>query len=580
MAVKDNRILVDQADSSTGWTSIGSGSGAAGAAYDPDVGYDGGGSLTYNATTQVRGWIYNIGAGTYAGSHFYFLLNSGVVGLLDSKLNGGVRARFGTAADNNFIELYIGGNDFYPTTFGGGWALFVVDISYAFENYTTQGRSVGTVPSGPNAITFCGLTTLTASAPASNKVNSWIDNIYRLPAGEPGIIVEGENAGNPYTFSDVIEYTESIPIPTFRRGPGGSFVISTPLQFGNTTTSSTHSFSDTNAVLLWPNYPESNAGFYEIKLENTTGSTLTVTAGEKTGTGDDAIGTQGWLVQAESTANTTADIGYTIPNRWKLLANNNLVTAKFYGCVFNHGSIYNFENANAQSEIISTSFVDGNELLHSSNTQYHIDTGNSSLLQRLTVVSANTVDNQAFIKTIDPNQIKFSSFQFSNGHAFEISSLTGFPASTNTFTLTSDTFSGYSTANNNNDSTFYNNTGRAITVQITGGTTPTVREETGTDTEIIATVNLSITNMLAGSEIRVYDYTGGVVGTEVYGEEAIANNDSLLYGSITTGVTASTLLLVKVLLGGYNIERFQIDSGTDGASRRVEQSIDRVEFNP
>lgn len=581
MAIKDNRILVDLADSATGWTSIGSGGGAAAAAFDPDVSFDGGGSLTFNATTQVRGWIYNIGAGTYAGNHFYFLLNCGIVGLLNNKSAGGVRARFGTSATTDYIESYIGGKNFYPLSFGGGWSLFVVDIDYAFATYTNSllGTSAGTVPSGPNAVTFVGLTVQSTSAPSSNKANSWIDNIYRLPPGNAGIIVEGTNSGNPYTFSDVLSYTETNLVPTFRKSFGGSYVSCVPIQIGNTTTSSTHNFDDKNAIILFDNYPNANTNYYYIKLENTSGSTLNVKAGEKSGTGDDASGSQGWTVQSSNFANNVADLGYTIPARWSLYANNNLANVALYGCSFSHADIITFENANSTSEIVTTSFLDCTELVHSSNTQYTIDTG-TPLFQRLTVVNANTVDNQAFVKTVNPTNIKFSSFQFSNGHAMEISSLTGFPASTNNFTLTNVGFTGYSTANNNNDSTIFNNTGRAITLNVVGGNLPTVREGTGADTEIKATVAASITNILSGSEVRIYevvDVNDDFTLVEVYGEE---NNTS---GSVSTTLTAGEAepgaakqYLLKILRKDYLMLRANFEVRTSSVNYRADQVRDRV----
>lgn len=564
MAIKDNRLLVDPADSTTGWTSIGSGSGAASAALDNDIFYQGSGSLSSNFRVDTRGWVYNIGAGTYAGNHFFFLLNCGVVGLLETKELGGIRARFGTSADANYIEIFLAGSDNYPSTFAGGWALFVVDIDYAFANYTNPllGTSSGTAPSGPNAVTFVGLTSLCATNPSSNKVNSFIDAIYRLEPNTAGITIEGLNTGVDYKFADISSYGLNNNIPTFLNGPGGSFVSFVPLQFGNNTTLSTHGFSDTNKTLLFADLPESNTGFQKIDFVNISGSTLNVTAGVKTGTGSDATGAQGWSIQAADTA-----------NRWNLIANTSTANVNFYGCTFVHSNIIRAESSN--TEVISTFLIDGNEYVQST-------AAGSSLFLRNTVINANTADGEAYLKTVDIDNIDYSTFEFSDGHALEISSTSA--ASSNTFTSLENIFTGYTNVagGTDTDAAIYNNSGQEITIQQSGGSLGlnSYRNGVSSTTIIENKVNVKIENVIEGSEVRMWDYSNSNTDIEISGGvESIANTDTLTTGSVTFNVDANLDVLVKVFKTDFNIERFVLNSG-DGTTRRVDQTIDRVFSNP
>jgi len=75
--------------------------------------------------------------------------------------------------------------------------------------------------------------------------------------------------------------------------------------------------------------------------------------------------------------------------------------------------------------------------------------------------------------------------QAGSGHAFEITS-------TGTVTLTNLTYSGFG-ANGANDAVFYNNSGGEVTLQVSGGGTPTYRNGTGATTNVINTKTVKVT---------------------------------------------------------------------------------------
>jgi hypothetical protein len=78
-----------------------------------------------------------------------------------------------------------------------------------------------------------------------------------------------------------------------------------------------------------------------------------------------------------------------------------------------------------------------------------------------------------------------------NSHAIELG--TNVPSS---ITLNDVTYSGYNASDGQTDSTIYNNSGKAVTIYIDGGDTPSIKNGTGASTTIVAnpvTVKLTVT---------------------------------------------------------------------------------------
>lgn len=121
--------------------------------------------------------------------------------------------------------------------------------------------------------------------------------------------------------------------------------------------------------------------------------------------------------------------------------------------------------------------------------------------------------------------------------------------------------------------------GQTLTISVTG-TSPTYRN-TGSGTVLIVNeVQVTIFNVIEGSEVRMWDYTNANTDIEIAGGvESIANTDTLTTGSVTFNVAANLSVLVKVFNTDLNIEKFVLDSGS-GTTRRVDQKTDRVYSNP
>lgn len=507
MAILDNRTLISAADATTNWLINSSG---AAPVSDVDTFAQGTASNTFNLSSTVDGIVYNNTATIdLTGQHIYVWFNCAVAGKLRTKALGGVRVRFGGPTRTNYFEVYVAGSD----TYTGGWKMFVVDVDAAAASPSATGGT----PPNKNAIQHIGVIGDTNGFMTKKADNFWVDAIWRLPASTPGILVEGQNTGSvDWAWANILSTAVAGGWGTCVAGPGGSYVINTPIRFG-ANDAVTHGFSDSNVIVLWDNQPVAST-LYGFEIVAGSG-TQSFRAGVKTGTGDDATGGQGWVIAADQTG-----------QRWYFDADNtNIDACQLYGCTFQHARDFQFDEAS--NEIISCQFIDCTST-----------TVNNSLFLRNNVIDANTIDGYAFLTTDDLGDVKYCSFQFSDGHAVMLTT-----PITATQTSKGNIFSGYSGTPGSNgtpssgstDAAVYNDAAGAVTINVTsGGSTPSVRNGVSATTVVNSNVAVTVTPLTTGSEVRVY-LTG--TSTEVDGTESSTGS------SFTFSVGASVAVDVVVL---------------------------------
>lgn len=477
--ITDNRTLVDNANSVTPY--IGSTSPAA----DADVTI-GGGSIAEQMTNSLRYVMYDAGSPQdWSNNVFYIWINCGVVGLLLAKASGGFRVRFAGATETDFFEFYVGGNDSWPTAVEGGWVQFVVDIEATPSN-------TGGTPPATTAIQHVGYA---AQTTAMTKVadNTWIDEIRRLPDGSPGIIIEGRNGGTvDWDFADILTQL-GVTAGTLKGGPGGSFVLNTSIQFGINDTS-THGFADANQIVLWDDQEFAPTDLYKLSALGNSGGITNVALGVKSGAGDDATGAQGVTLAAAATG-----------VRWDMDFNDpDLDLAGFYGCSLIHGG--DFLLNDPAVSVISSQYVDCSSALVS----------NSEQLKNKTI-NANTADGVAFMTTDDLSDVRLCEFEFSDGHAVELTT-----PRVATQTSKGNKFSGYGIIGSN-DAAIYNNTAGAVVINVTtAGDTPTYRNGTSASTTVNNNINVTFTGLKDNSEVRVQLASDGSAVAGI--EDAIAGS--------------------------------------------------------
>ena len=459
MAILDNRTSLDtwesnQPDDLTG---------AAGGTADAVIFIEGTQSYGYYSGSTRDGLLYDHGSAiSRAGQTCYFWVNCGIVGLLDTVANGGLAARFCGATVTDWFEVNLAGSDSWPAAVSGGWTMFVVDVDKA---KTSSIRTNGTPPA-TSVIRYMGISTITPTMPRMVD-NTWFDACWALPAATPGILVEGTNGGPDWTWADIVAASVSGSWGTAADAAGGAVAINTPIRFGDSD-AVTHGFSDTNVTILWEDWDVAT-DFYGLEVIGGSGA-QSFALGIKTGTGDDATGAQGCVIQASPTG-----------ERWYFDCDDASVdVCNIYGCSFLHGS--DFQLDDAEVSVISTQFLDCSSATVS----------NAGDFLKCSIIDANTADSIAFLFTDDITDVVRCNFEFSDGHAIGL--ISGGPVSQ---TSKGNLFAGYGgTAGSNlnagpngsTDAAISNDNGSATDITITdSGDSPSVRNETGTpSTTVIA----------------------------------------------------------------------------------------------
>lgn len=480
--VTDNRTNISTGETATGWENI------SGTAHDVDteVSYNTySGSIGLYTTTTRDAVLYNNGAtGLFtAGDTAYILVNCGVVSLLDTKALGGLTVRATGATATDWVEFEVFGSDDWPTAFEGGWIQIVVDLDQLIASPTnTNGTPPGTVA----AIQRFGVTAITATVMPRMADNLWVGGLKRLPANTPALIVEGRDAGTTdWNWSSIAANTNVVLSAVLRAGPGGSYVCRGPIQFGiNDTT--THGFTSSNETFLWDAQEFIPDGFYSLSALGNAGGTTRVVFGQKSGTGNASIGQQGGSIQADSTA-----------SRWDLdFDDPNLDTIHLYGMTLAHGGTFQLDDPAV--EVVSSLYLDC--------TQAQVA---NSLQVRNTIVNANTADGAAFMVTDDFGDIAFCAFNFSDGHAIELTDNT-----TGTQNNVGNTFSGYTNTIDSTDAAIYLSEAGNPDLTISSSDSSDLQTNswrtagTGTIT-INNNVSVTFSGLIANSEVRVYATSGG-----------------------------------------------------------------------
>jgi len=531
--VTDKRTSIFNGDDSPAITVdlAGTGSGT----LDTVIFYEGTGSVGGYCTNVRDGLLFDAGVvqAAWANSHFYLLVNCGIVGLLGIKSNGGLAVRFCGNVVGEWFEVYVGGNDDWPTSFGGGWAQFVVDIEDAYANAS----AIGAAKPATNACRYVGISFITASAMPRMVDNTWLDEIAYLPDGTSGILVEGRNGGaTDWAWNDIVSAADTGKWGTCRRGPGGSVILNTSVEFG-ANDATTHQFTDTNQTILFEDQQYVAADLYGFTVVGGAG-TQSFTAGNKQGAGDAATGNQGWVIAAASTGQP-----------WSFDADDaNVDAANLYGCTFIHAD--DFQIDDAQVEVRSCLFNDV--------TSATISAG---IIARNTIVNANTDDAIALFTTSSLTDIKNNAFTFSDGHAIELTSNAGSP-----FAFVGNTFTGYGGTPGNNllestgstDACIFNDSNGEVTINVTSGDTPSIRNGAGATTYVNNNKSVDVhvqdvaTDDIVSAVVAIYDSSD---------DSELSNSLTDANGDISTASIANaTNIYIRVRKSTSDTRYFPIET--------------------
>ena len=371
MAIVDGRTLLTN-NNSTGLDDL---SGAASGTADTETFIFGSASQAIKVSANVAGLLYDAGsAQDWSGNTFYIWWKC--VSVADTLANGGIRVRFCGNTVTDYFEKFIDGGN---TGSIDGWNMAVIDIDEARADATAGtpilGANGGTPPA-TTAVRYVGIVFDIPGMVSGNTDNCFVDAMWRLPANTAGIRVEGQNTGSvDWTWDDIVNAGD-VSDTTKAWGTifkeDGIIKINTPITFG-ANDAVTHGFSDTNTVVAWQNNLVA-ATFYSIDIIGGSG-TQSWKMGIKSGTGEDATGSQGLIMVAE-----TAGV------RFNINANDaNIDAANFYGCQFVHGGAFGFDGAN--TSVISNLFNDCTS----------VDSSGIIEFLKCSIIGPNTTDGVAFL---------------------------------------------------------------------------------------------------------------------------------------------------------------------------------------
>lgn len=225
---------------------------------------------------------------------------------------------------------------------------------------------------------------------------------------------------------------------------------------------------------------------------------------------------------------------------------------------------------------IGGTFTNFNELTLTS--QVNIS---GATLQAQTIVQSSATISNSTIQTdsvstaatmSSPNLGNLSDITFvqtNSGHAIEITA-------TGTYTFTNLNFNGYG-VDGANDAAVVNSSGGLVTINVSGGDTPTIRNIGGATTNVVSAVTITLTGMKDGTEVRIFD---GGTSTELDGIELVTagTTDNR---SFSFGATPSDVLDIKFANNDWitdSIIGYVVPSSN--SSIPVSQRQDRVFDNP
>lgn len=195
----------------------------------------------------------------------------------------------------------------------------------------------------------------------------------------------------------------------------------------------------------------------------------------------------------------------------------------------------------------------------------------TATLDSCTINGHDTATGIAFITTATLNNISDCTFDNTGGtgHAIELTTA-------GTYTFAGNTFTGYG-ADGTNDAAIYNNSGGAVTINITGGgETPTVRNGAGASTTINNSRTLTLTGILENSEVTIVRDSDSV---ELFHIENVSITGQVQYTYDAASAGTATTVLVFHISDAEPIN-FSLSLPSGDSSIPISQSDDRIFNNP
>ena len=441
-----------------------------------------------------------------------------IVGWFNTKTpiaaTGGLRFFCG-ASGTNYGHWYVDPTVFYK----GGFITKVVDTARDFD--VVNGTFAATSnPSQLTAIANMGTVFNTTTSIMGSFNNIQMD---QLTIGL-GVRADAGTVGTPNTFETVRAQDEDTSFWGWWSSTQGAIIGKGKLYIGPATGTASSVFDDSAFSVIFADELVA-VGFYDINIR---GDNTDVT----------------WELGSISSANPANA-------RWSLTIDGTISSFADTNSVISGADVITLS---AVATLTGTTLIDCTQMVQ-----------NGATLDGVTVLNANTADGVAFLESDNPALISDSEFNFSDGHAIEITT-------PGTYSFSGNTFIGYG-ADATNDAAIYNNSGGAVTLNIVGGGgTPTIRNGAGATT----TVNNATTYTVTGLD------NDSLVTFVRTSDDTVLSQGNPTLGSYTYSYNYVSDVAVDILIADLD-KRFVEFSDTLIASNKsvpITQRADVVYSNP
>jgi hypothetical protein len=367
----------------------------------------------------------------------------------------------------NDLIIYMAGNDRDVFKHADGqvdFQCFMVDIDY-LDTLNTNGdlsALAGSYASFDKTSLSMevGAYYVTLSKALGGGVNCHVD-IIRY--GTEGISITGGTTSDRGEFSEIAtedrNKADGKGHGLFREYAPGSYGVQGTLKFGTTSTGDSW-FDDSGVSLTYEDRPVADDKFKFVILGNTTG-------GEETNfyLADSTISSARPAVEVDmsSTGINVFDLdGISFVNLKKP------ITFPTDSASYTHSVV--------NSAFVNSGQIDPGTVTFTSNVISDYDESYSSAGGALIIDSAATVSNWSGLSFIS----------LGVGHAIYITQI-------GTYTFTDYSYSGYATqTGTSTDRVIYNNSGGSVTINVSGGDTPSYRNGVSATTTIVSSVDMAI----------------------------------------------------------------------------------------
>lgn len=407
----------------------------------------------------------------------------------DTIANGGFRIRVADdLATDSVGTWYVGPQSGYL----GGWYSYVINPAANF-NAVTAGTAGWTTTGNPAQLT--GIDGFGSGWKITKTIAGAIDNCFMdaIVVGKGYVITLGDAGSTEGKFSDFSTFEDNTTTGRFGplRSQSGIIFARCKLYIGAASGATNTEFIDSNFTVVWEQAVLSDgtssavaSTFYELKLQKGTGTTdVTLSNGSLSAVSPHEV-------YLNLTGSTSCNITNLNVTRARLVDLDGAVSW-ISGQIVSSGQVL----LTGQATLSKVSLISGTD------------------------TSQLKITNNTYLANVD--NLSFTSA--GTGHSIEITA-------TGTYDFDTITFAGYAdTDGSTGNEAVYNNSGGAVTINVNGGTSPSVRNSAGSTTTVVAnTVTVTVKcvtdsgTAIAGARVLVVASDG--TGPFPYNESVTITN--------------------------------------------------------